>query len=56
MYVPKVWMFRKSDENTIGIWERKILSKIFVSVKENDGWTISTVHEVANVCRETDSN
>ena len=54
MHVSKVWMFRKSDENSIGIWKRKILRKIFVSVKENDGWRIKNLRTCGKNVRRKD--
>ena len=35
MYDLEVWTLRKSDENTLVMWERNILRKIFGPVKEN---------------------
>jgi hypothetical protein len=42
MYGSEVWALSKSDENTLAIWERKILRKIVGPVKENGEWRICT--------------
>jgi hypothetical protein len=43
-----------SDENTLAIRERKILTKIFGPVKENGVWRIRINQEVFGLYREPD--
>ena len=54
MYVSEVWTFNKSNENTVAMWGRKILRRIFGPVKENGVWRISTDQELMNLYREPD--
>ena len=42
MYCSEVLILNKSDENTLVMWERKILRKIFSPVKESGVWRIRT--------------
>jgi hypothetical protein len=54
MYGSGVWTLSKSDGNSLAIWERKILRKIFGPVKENGLWRIRTNQELMDLCREPD--
>jgi hypothetical protein len=42
MYCSAVWTLSKSDENSLAVWERKILRRIHGPVKENCVWRIRT--------------
>lgn len=46
MYGAETWTLRKTDENLLKIWERKILRKIFGAIREDDGWRIRTNAEL----------
>jgi hypothetical protein len=35
LYGSEVWTQSKTDENTLAIWAREVLRKIFVPVREN---------------------
>jgi hypothetical protein len=54
VYGSEVWTLRKSDENTLAVWERKMLGIIFGAVTENGVWRMHTNHELMNMGREPD--
>lgn len=54
MYGAETWTLTKADENRIGVWERKILRKIFGAVKENEEWRIRTNAELKILYGESD--
>ena len=47
-------MFTKEDERQLGIWERKVLRRIFGPVNENDNWRIRTNKELHNLYQDID--
>jgi hypothetical protein len=49
MYGLEVWTLSKSDENSLGIWERETLRRIFGTVKENVVRRIHTNQEFMNL-------
>jgi hypothetical protein len=49
VYGSEVWTLRKSDENTLAVWERKMLGRIFGAVTENGVWRMHTNHELMNL-------
>jgi len=52
MYVPAVWTLRKSDENILEVWERKLVRNTIGPVKENGVWKkIRTIQELMGLCR-----
>jgi hypothetical protein len=42
MNVSEVWALSRGNENALGIWERRILRKIFGPVRANSVWKIRT--------------
>jgi hypothetical protein len=50
----EVCTLSRSDENTLTVWERKILREIFGPVKENGLWMIRSYQELLDLCREPD--
>jgi hypothetical protein len=46
------WTPSKSDENTLRMWERRILRKICGPVKENGVWRIRTNQGLVDLHRE----
>jgi hypothetical protein len=52
MYDSEVWTLSKSDENTLEIWEMKILRKIYGPVTESGVWRIRTNQELMDLCTE----
>jgi hypothetical protein len=48
----EVLTLNKSDENTLAIWERKILRKILAPVKEIGVGSIRTNQELMDLSRE----
>jgi hypothetical protein len=50
----EVWTLRKSDENKLAVWERKIMRRIFGPVTENGVWRTSSNQELMKLYRETD--
>jgi hypothetical protein len=53
-YISEVCTLRRSDENTLTVWERKILREIYGPVKENGVWRIGSYQELLDLCREAD--
>jgi hypothetical protein len=54
MYCSEVWTLSKSDENSLAVWERKMLRTILGPVKENGICRIRTEKEFMDLCSETD--
>jgi len=51
MYVPAVWTLRKSDENILEVWERKLVRNKIGPVKENGVWKIRAIQELMGLYR-----
>ena len=49
MYGLEVWTLSTSDENSLAIWERETLRRIFGPVKENVVRRIRTNQELINL-------
>ena len=54
MHGSEVRTLRKSDENTLAMWEMEILRRIFAPVKENGASRISTKQQLMNLYRKPD--
>ena len=52
MYCSAVWTLSTSDENSLAVWERKILRRIHGPVKENGVWRIRNDKEFMDLCSE----
>jgi hypothetical protein len=52
MYCSAVWTLSESNENSLEVWERKILRRIHGPVKENAVWRICTDTEFMDLCSE----
>jgi len=50
MHVSGVRTLNRGNENALGIWERKILRKIFGSVRANSVWKIRTNQGLMDLC------
>jgi hypothetical protein len=56
LYSSEFCALSSGDENTLTIWERKILRTVFGSVKGNGEWRICSYQELLDLCREPDIN
>jgi hypothetical protein len=54
MHGSEVRTLRKSDENTLAMWEIEILRRIFAPVKEHGASRISTKQQLMSLCRKPD--
>jgi hypothetical protein len=48
----ETWVLSKSDENILGVFERKILRTIFGPTNENGEWRINYNNEIYRVPQE----
>jgi hypothetical protein len=51
-YGPETWVLSKSDENILGVFERKILRAIFGPTNENGEWRIKYNNELYTLYKE----
>jgi hypothetical protein len=52
--VSETWVLSKSDENILGVFERKILRAIFGPTNENGEWRIKYNNEIYTLYKESD--
>jgi len=53
MHCSSDWTLSKSNENSLVVWERKILRRIHGPVKENGVWKIRIDKRFMDLCSET---
>jgi len=53
-YGSDTWVLSKSDENILGVLERKILRAIFGPTNENEEWRIKYDNELYTLYEESD--
>jgi hypothetical protein len=53
-YGSETWVLSKSYENTLGVFERKILRAIFGPTNENGEWRIKYNNELYTLHKESD--
>jgi hypothetical protein len=53
-YGCETWVLSKSDENILGVFERKILRAIFGPTNENGEWIIKYNNELYTLYKESD--
>jgi hypothetical protein len=51
----ETWVLSKSDENILGVFERKILRAIFGPTNENGEWIIKYNNEIYTLYKESDT-
>jgi hypothetical protein len=54
-YGSETWVLSKSDENTLGVFERTILRAIFGPTNENGEWRIKYNNEIYSLYKESDT-
>jgi hypothetical protein len=53
-YGAETWRLAANDGNSLEVWERKVLMKIYGLVCENAEWRILTDTELMELCDELD--
>ena len=53
-YVAETWVLSKEDENTLRIFERKVIRRIYGPVIENNTWRIRSISEINKILRGED--
>jgi hypothetical protein len=52
MYGAETWCLAANDRNSLEVWERKVLRKIYGPVCENGEWRIQTNTELVELYEE----